>query len=89
VRYDIYIYVIRQLRVKGQSPDRRSCDSDLIPRLKQTLHGKQFGNRDYILTAVHREVAQISASSDADGVCHLPRHRQLTTGKLGDYYKGC
>ena len=42
---------------------------------------------EYILTAVKCEVAQISASSDADGVCHLPHHWQQTTGNLRHYYR--
>jgi len=51
------------------------------------VHGKWFENRQDILTVDKREVAQIGASSDADGVCHLPHHWQQTTGNLRHYYR--
>jgi hypothetical protein len=53
-----------------------SCKLRLIPRLKQPLHGKQFANRDDILTTVWHMVAQISMSGDDNGVCCLPHDWQ-------------
>jgi hypothetical protein len=58
------------------SPDFSPCDCNMIPQLNQPLHGKQFANREDILTAVWHKVAQISGSSSADCVCCLSCHWQ-------------
>ena len=41
------------------------CDKDMIPKLKQPLQGKQFANKEEILTADFHEMAQTGMSVDA------------------------
>jgi len=58
------------LRQPPSSPDISPQFSDLILR----LHGKQFSNRENILTAVWHKVAQVSMLLNDDGVYLLFHH---------------
>lgn len=57
------------------SPDVSPCDYDTIPpQRKQALHGKQFANREDILTVYGHNVVHISGLSSADCVGCLSYH---------------
>ena len=71
------------------SPDFSPSDYDLFPKLKHPLHGKQFANREEILTAVFRNVVQASVSGDADGARHFLQYGQQTIDNLRYYFQGC
>jgi len=51
------------------------CDYDLIPVLKQPLHGNDL-QTEYILTAIWCKMEQISKSGDVENVCLLPSYWQ-------------
>lgn len=57
--------------------------------LKTPLHGKQFANREDILTVHRREVACIDALHTADGIQRLPHRWQRCVDALWDYFEGC
>jgi len=69
------------------SPDFSPSDNDLFPELKHPLCGKQFANREDILTEVFCNVVQASVSGDANGVCHFLRYWQQTVDNLRYYLK--
>jgi hypothetical protein len=54
-------------------PDISLCNYNIIPKLKQSLHGKWYTNKENILIAVWHNVAQIS-TSDANSVSCQPYH---------------
>ncbi|KAJ4450898.1 hypothetical protein ANN_02331 [Periplaneta americana] len=56
------------------SPDLSPCYFNLIPQLKKPLRGKQFANREDILTAFRREVVHTDVSHTAHGIQRL-HHR--------------
>jgi len=47
------------LEYSSYSPNLNPCNLDLIHKLMQLLHGKQFAHIEDILTAVQQEVAEI------------------------------
>lgn len=67
-------WVWRVLQFPLCSPKFSPCNCDMIPQLNQLLQGKQFSNREDILTAVWYKVAQFNGSSSADCVCCLSCH---------------
>ena len=71
------------------SPDLNPCNFDLIPKLKTPLHGKQFANREDILTVFRRGMVHIDASHTAGSIQCLPHHWQRCVEALGEYFEGC
>ena len=66
------------------SPDLSPSDFDLTPKLKTLLHGKQFVNREDILTAFWREVVHMDASHTVDGIQCLSLAKMC--GSLGGLF---
>ena len=59
------------LQHPSYSPDLRTCDFDLIPKLKTLLCGKRYASRD-ILTVFQQELVHIDTPHIADGIQCLP-----------------
>ena len=51
------------------------CDYDLIPKVKKSLRGKRFANKQDILTAF---LSHVSDTHEANGIQHLPYRWQRT-----------
>jgi hypothetical protein len=71
------------------SPGFSPSDYDLFPKLKNPLHGKQFANREDVLTTVFCNVVHASVSGDADSVRHFLHYWQQTIDNLRYYFQGC
>jgi hypothetical protein len=67
------------------SPDLNPRICGMILRLR----GKQFSNRENILTEVRYRVAQVSMLHNDDGVYLLFEHWQLNIDSLKDYFSYC
>lgn len=67
------------LKQSSHSHNFCACDYNLIPKLKQSLHGKWYANRWDISTAIRNEVTWISTSVEYDGILCLLLCWQWTT----------
>ena len=50
------------------SPDISPCDFDLIPKVKEPLHGRRFKNIPDIIDAVGRSVRAFNKTLAAKGI---------------------
>ncbi|GFV29270.1 uncharacterized protein TNCV_4603021 [Trichonephila clavipes] len=64
------------------------CDFDLIPKIKELIHGRRFATRKDISNAARQHVTRWCANADADGIQQLPHHCQRVETVAGDYIEG-
>ncbi|GFV40873.1 uncharacterized protein TNCV_1637571 [Trichonephila clavipes] len=73
------------------SPDIMTCDFDLIPKIKEPIHGKRFVTREDIANALRQQVTQFThgaANAEVDGIQCLPHHWQHMMTVTRDYIEG-
>jgi len=76
----IYLQLI-QNRYMFRSP----CDFDLIPKMKEPLHGIRFRTVPEILQAVDRSIRTINTTGAAKGILRLLHRWQRVVSNTGDY----
>ena len=69
------------LGIKGLSP----CDFELIPKMKDPLHGICFRTVPETLQAVDRSIRTINTTGAAKGILRLPHRWQQVVHNAGDY----
>ncbi|PNF16764.1 hypothetical protein B7P43_G00887 [Cryptotermes secundus] len=70
------------------SPDLSPCDFDLIPKMKEPLHGIHFRTVPEILQAVDRSIRTTNTTGAAKGILRLPHCWQWVVHNAGDYIEG-
>ena len=64
------------------------CDFDLIPKMKEPLHGIRFRTVPEILQAVDRSIRTINTTDAAEGILRFPHRWQRVVNNAGDYIEG-
>ncbi|GFW21584.1 uncharacterized protein TNCV_4280991 [Trichonephila clavipes] len=67
-----------------------ACDFDLIPKIKEPIHGRWFAAREDIANAMHQQVTRFThgaANAEADGIQRLPHRWQRVVTVAGDYMR--
>ena len=67
--------------------DLSAWDFDLIPKVKEALHGRRFLIRDDIPATVNQEMSKFTYGEASD-IQHLPHHWQRNVDALWDYFEG-
>jgi len=70
------------------SPDLSPCDFDLIPKMKEPLHGIRFRTVPEILQAADRTIRTINTRGAAKCILRLPHRWQWVVNNAGDYIEG-
>ena len=68
------------------SPDIRSCDYDLIP--KMPMRGKRYRTIEDVKQAAERSLCTINRLGSANGIQRLPRRWEHIVHNGGDYIEG-
>ena len=68
--------------------DSKTCDFDLIPKMKEPLCGIRFRTAPEILQAVDRSIRTINTKGAAKGILRLPHRWKRVVHNAGDYIEG-
>jgi len=66
-------------------PGLSPCDFNLIPKMKEPLHGIRFRTVPEILQAVDSSIRTINTTGAAKGILQLPHRWQRVVHNAGDY----
>ncbi|GFW65762.1 uncharacterized protein TNCV_585881 [Trichonephila clavipes] len=68
-----------------------SFDFDLIPKIKEPIHGRGFATREDIVNTVCQQVTRFThgaSNAEADGIQRLLHRWQCVVTVAGDYIEG-
>jgi hypothetical protein len=63
-------------------------DVDLLPKLKEPMHGQRFSPLEELSAAVTRAIRTLNKSGTLNGIANLPKRWDVVIAKLGDYIEG-
>ena len=68
--------------------DSKTCDFDLIPKMKELLRDIRFRTDPEILQAVDRSIRTINTTDAAKGILRLTHRWQRVVHNADDYIEG-